>query len=185
MRSDAQKNRERILIVASDLLRRQDFRKITMAQIAKKAQVGIGTLYRNFATKNELYLAVLYEKLNKYAEKENRYLDTHPMNLLTVKHVLRDYLTFREERLNLFPPITFAAAKNNYQSDNYQKLANLFARIFVTYQKVDKQTAFFKADVLCAALRSDIYYYQRKGRHLSKKEILEELIQLFFDEKAY
>lgn len=180
MRSDAKENRHRILLVATHLLQEQDFKKITMAHIAHEAHVGIGTLYRNFATKNELYLATLYEKLDNYVQKENAYLNKHQMNLKTVEHVLRDYLAFREERLNLFPPVTLQASKSYYLHDNYQKLVNLFARLFTAYKKYDLATAVFQADILAAALRSDSYYYQRKGRKLSQQQILQNLIRLFF-----
>lgn len=180
MRSDAKENRQRILTVATHLLQKQAFKKITMAQIAHQARVGIGTLYRNFPTKNELYLATLYEKLDQYAQKENAYLDQHPVTLASVKHVIGDYLAFREERLNLFPPVTFQASKSYYQHDNYQNLINLFARLFISYKKCDQATAIFQADVLAAALRSDAYYYQRKGRQLSPAQILSQLIKLFF-----
>ncbi len=181
MRSDAKENRQRILTVATNLLKKQDFKNITMAQVAKEAHVGIGTLYRNFATKNELYLTILYEKLDKYAKKESAYLDVHPINLTAIKRVLADYLNFREERLNLFPPVTFEAATRYYTHDNYQELVDLFARIFMSYKKLNRSSALFQADTLAAALRSDAYYYQRKGRGLSQEQILQGLLKLFFE----
>ena len=46
-RKDALRNRERVLDAAIELVRR-DGEKVPMAQIAERAGVGVGTLYRHF-----------------------------------------------------------------------------------------------------------------------------------------
>lgn len=183
MRADAAANRQRILTIARRLIKSQNFNDITMAQIAQQAKVGIGTLYRNFPTKNELYLAVLYGKISSYIKKENEYLDSHPINLTTVKHVLNDYLDFREVRLSLFQAVAFETARDYYQRQNYQSLIELFSRLLQAYKKLPAAAALFQADALAAVLRSDSYYYQREGRKLTKGEILTRLLQLFFNQK--
>lgn len=180
MRTDARENRQRILETAAKLLHQQGFKNTTMAQIAKQADVGIGTLYRNFATKDELYLALLSDKINDYTQKEKTYLKKHSVNLATIKQVLHDYLDFREKRLLLFPPVAFESAYSYYQHANYQNLVNLFSQLFKKYKHLSPKAALFQADMLAAALRNDAYYYQRKGRHLSKDKILNRLLDLFF-----
>jgi AcrR family transcriptional regulator len=58
-RSDAQRNRERILSVALEALAEPG--TASMTQLARRAGVGVGTLYRHFPTREALVMA-LYER---------------------------------------------------------------------------------------------------------------------------
>ena len=55
MRADAQRNRDKIIATARELIREKGLDATSMDEIAKRAGVGAGTLYRHFATKEELY----------------------------------------------------------------------------------------------------------------------------------
>ncbi|WP_138442006.1 TetR/AcrR family transcriptional regulator [Sinomonas susongensis] len=59
MRADARRNRDRIVEVARGLFRAKGYDAVSMDEVAKAAEVGTGTLYRHFPTKEELYDAVL------------------------------------------------------------------------------------------------------------------------------
>jgi AcrR family transcriptional regulator len=59
LRKDAAANRERVLDAATELVRR-DGEKVPMADIANRAGVGIGTVYRHFATREELLSALVH-----------------------------------------------------------------------------------------------------------------------------
>ncbi|GAB3601112.1 TetR/AcrR family transcriptional regulator [Microbacterium tumbae] len=61
MRADARRNRERLLEVAADRL--QQSPDVPLEQIAGEAGVGIGTLYRNFPTREVLIDAVYRNEL--------------------------------------------------------------------------------------------------------------------------
>ena len=52
-------NRERVLDAAVELVRR-DGEKVPMAQIAERAGVGVGTVYRHFATRESLLGALVH-----------------------------------------------------------------------------------------------------------------------------
>ncbi|HEV2528850.1 MAG TPA: TetR/AcrR family transcriptional regulator [Thermomicrobiales bacterium] len=58
-RQDALRNRERILEAAVELVRR-DGETVPMAQIAERAGVGVGTVYRHFATREDLLGALVH-----------------------------------------------------------------------------------------------------------------------------
>ena len=58
-RKDATANRERVLDAATELVRREG-EKVPMADIARHAGVGVGTVYRHFATREELLGALVH-----------------------------------------------------------------------------------------------------------------------------
>jgi AcrR family transcriptional regulator len=58
-RKDALRNRERVLDAATELIRR-DGEKVPIARIAEHAGLGVGTVYRHFATREDLLGALVY-----------------------------------------------------------------------------------------------------------------------------
>ncbi|QNP68650.1 TetR/AcrR family transcriptional regulator [Streptomyces roseirectus] len=75
-RSDAQRNRERILEVALvELSRSAD---VPMSVIAKKAGVGQGTLYRNFPHREALVLEVYRHEVSQVTDRAAELLKTSP-----------------------------------------------------------------------------------------------------------
>jgi AcrR family transcriptional regulator len=76
-RADARRNRERILEEA-----RQEFTRsganASLEEIAKKAGVGPGTLYRHFPTREDLLVAVYRSEMEKLAAAERTFADTLP-----------------------------------------------------------------------------------------------------------
>lgn len=76
-RSDAQQNRERILAVA-----RKAFTKsganASLEDVAKRAAVGIGTLYRHFSSREELLKAVYNDVTEELAKAGQEFAETLP-----------------------------------------------------------------------------------------------------------
>jgi AcrR family transcriptional regulator len=62
VRADAQRNRERVLEAADELLATRGV-DVSVDEIAQRAQVGVGTLYRNFPTKEALLEALLLARV--------------------------------------------------------------------------------------------------------------------------
>jgi AcrR family transcriptional regulator len=65
-RSDAQRNRERILEVAKQVFTRRGA-DASMGEIARRAKIGPGTLYRHFATRDDLLATVYITEVEKLA----------------------------------------------------------------------------------------------------------------------
>lgn len=76
-RTDAQRNRERILEVAKDVFTRNGA-DASMDEIARLAEVGPGTLYRNFATRDALLEAVYRSEVEKIADAGQRLAQEKP-----------------------------------------------------------------------------------------------------------
>ncbi|MBK3628242.1 TetR/AcrR family transcriptional regulator [Streptomyces sp. MBT49] len=79
LRSDAQRNRERILEVAlTELTRCPD---APLSAIAKKAGVGQGTFYRNFPNREALVLEIYRHEMRQVADSAVQLLDELPPDL--------------------------------------------------------------------------------------------------------
>jgi AcrR family transcriptional regulator len=74
-RSDALRNRERILEVAKGAFTRQGA-NASLEEIAKQAGVGAGTLYRHFPTRDELIEGVYRNEVEKLAAAAARFAET-------------------------------------------------------------------------------------------------------------
>jgi AcrR family transcriptional regulator len=64
LRADAARNRELVLTAAARLLRERGL-DVTMQQVADEAGVGVGTVFRRFAGKDELVAAVVEERMGE------------------------------------------------------------------------------------------------------------------------
>ncbi|HVI07120.1 MAG TPA: TetR/AcrR family transcriptional regulator [Candidatus Binatia bacterium] len=76
-RADAQRNRERILEVAKEAFTRCGA-SASLDDIAREADVGPGTLYRHFPTRNDLVAAVYRTEVEKLAAAEKTFSETMP-----------------------------------------------------------------------------------------------------------
>lgn len=67
LRADATRNRERILAAAEEVFLEKGA-GVSLDDVAKRAGVGIGTLYRRFATREELLAGTYSARLLQFAE---------------------------------------------------------------------------------------------------------------------
>lgn len=77
-RSDARRNRERLLEVAAEAFAAADGRSVSLESIARDAGVGIGTLYRHFPSREALVEAIYRAELADVAAAAGQLLDRHP-----------------------------------------------------------------------------------------------------------
>jgi Bacterial regulatory proteins, tetR family len=76
-RADARRNRERILEVAKEAFTR-DGAAASLDDIARRSNIGSGTLYRHFPTRDALIEAVYRSEVEKLAAAEQRFATTMP-----------------------------------------------------------------------------------------------------------
>ncbi|MBE1535662.1 TetR/AcrR family transcriptional regulator [Actinomadura algeriensis] len=67
-RADARRNRERVMRAALEAFA-ADGRLVPLDEIARRAGVGAGTVYRNFATKEALFETVVTERIRAMVER--------------------------------------------------------------------------------------------------------------------
>jgi AcrR family transcriptional regulator len=83
VRADALRNREHIIEVAHDALAESG--TTSLNEIAKRAGVGAGTLYRHFPTREALILAVYRHDVQRLVSSVPKLLQTHaPLDALRV-----------------------------------------------------------------------------------------------------
>jgi AcrR family transcriptional regulator len=75
-RADAQQNRLQLMEIARDAFIASG--EISMTALAKRAGVGVGTLYRHFPTREALVIAVYQQEIQTLAELAGKLLETHP-----------------------------------------------------------------------------------------------------------
>lgn len=68
LRADAERNRQAIICAAGSVFAAEGT-SVTLERIAAEAGVGIGTIYRRFASVDELVAVVLEEKMRRYADR--------------------------------------------------------------------------------------------------------------------
>jgi len=92
-RTDALRNRERILEVAKAAFTRQGA-NASLEEIAKLSDVGIGTLYRHFPTRDELIEGVYRNEVAKLAAAASRFAEKmSPLDALRAwMQLLVDYI---------------------------------------------------------------------------------------------
>jgi AcrR family transcriptional regulator len=73
LRADAQLNRDRILSAASELFAERGL-GVPLEEIARRAGVGVATLYRRFPTRADLAAAAFERSMSKYTEAVDRAL---------------------------------------------------------------------------------------------------------------
>ncbi len=71
LRADAARNRARVLEVAYDTFA-ADGLSVPIDEIARRAGVGAGTVYRHFPTKEDLYRAVVEDRIQRIVERGAR-----------------------------------------------------------------------------------------------------------------
>ncbi len=67
MRADARRNRDAVLAAAAELFAEQGV-ETSLEQVAKRAEVGIGTLYRHFPTRDALIAAVYLREVDRLCD---------------------------------------------------------------------------------------------------------------------
>lgn len=74
LRADAERNRRRLLETAQTLFRERGL-DVSVAEIAEAAGMGRATLFRNFASKEDLIAAILAEVMSEVAVRGRELLD--------------------------------------------------------------------------------------------------------------
>jgi AcrR family transcriptional regulator len=97
LRVDAQRNRERILEAATTLMATHGI-DVPIDEVAQLAQVGVGTVYRNFPTKDALFEALLMARITPLVAAARAAADAEDPGdafVTFVRHMCDEFADFR------------------------------------------------------------------------------------------
>jgi AcrR family transcriptional regulator len=93
VRSDARRNRQKLLEVATAAFATADGRPVSLESVARDAGVGIGTLYRHFPNREALVEAIYRAELAEVAAAAEQLLKRHPPKT-ALRHWMDRYASF-------------------------------------------------------------------------------------------
>lgn len=106
-RSDARRNRERLLAAAKDVFSAGG-KEASLESVARRAGVGIGTLYRHFPTREALFEAVYRREVEQLTELAERLLaEEQPVEAL--RRWLRSNVEFIATKRGMAEALAIAA----------------------------------------------------------------------------
>ncbi|MDQ2902420.1 MAG: TetR/AcrR family transcriptional regulator [Ktedonobacteraceae bacterium] len=184
-RRDAAEHRQHILSAARVLFAEQGVDVVSMHQVALAAGVGQGTLYRRYAHKGMLCMALLEESISSFQQEMLSYLE-HIGELVAaldrLKYVLVHLLAFNEHNAPLLAAITDSACGQRrtqpYHSPFYlwlRQVVMLLLQQAVTRAEIPSLDIEYAADVVLTPLAIDLYLYQRYELGFTQERIAEGL----------
>jgi len=154
-RRKAEDRRQQILETATELFARQGYGSTTTRQIAELAQVNEAIIFRHFATKEDLYWAVLEHKCGEgrgqqiIAEQLAR--GAPPLESFT--NIARTFLHMRRQDSSLGRLLLFSALENHKLSQRFFRthIAELYEQLAKYIREQIRSGNFRDVDPLLAA----------------------------------
>jgi AcrR family transcriptional regulator len=187
-RRDALANRALILETAKTLFAERGVAEVTMADIALAAGVGKGTLYRRFANKGKLCLALMDSQLLAFQE------DTlATMRRLTVERrpildqldgFLEALVYFTDAHIPLLCEVQRSGLLEGIEGIQrphfwlHMTVSGMLQAAIFARELMDGLDVPYLADAILATLRADLIQFQREARGFSRERILDGLRSL-------
>ena len=179
-RSDAAKNRQRVLAAARRLFGERGVTRVTMEEISREAGVGKGTLYRRFPHKGLLCQALLDEPTRKFQEETMRMIGASNTGALEkLGSFLESVVYFTEENLDLL----YGGHETLGGAERLAYIAHpargwLRSTVLGLLRMADREGTLdggldleYLAAALVAPLEIDLYYFQRRVQGYSPERI--------------
>ncbi len=102
--------RERILRAAAELFAGKDYHRVLIDEVARSAEVGKGTVYRHFKTKEDLFVAVLSYAVDLATERLRAKIERASDPVEQLRVACKQALRFFRENGHLFHVLNHAKA---------------------------------------------------------------------------
>ncbi|GAB7036958.1 MULTISPECIES: TetR/AcrR family transcriptional regulator [Catenuloplanes] len=156
MRADAVRNRQRIFDEARDAVAAGEI-DLTLNELARRAGVGVGTVYRWFPTQRAMLEGVVQDGVRSLTSRAHRALE-QPDGDEAFAAFLRDALTMAQERPGLFTVLISGTDETEQTLQAKAELADAVARLL---DRVDPEprpaptmTAEYLLKLLCGLMHA-------------------------------
>ena len=190
-RADARENRRLLLAVAKQRFAEQGVAATSMQEIARVAGVGQGTLYRHFAHKGELCLALIQDDVAEFQARLSSVIDDvqggmSPLARLATLIVQR--VGLMERHLPLFAAIDEAGAnlrrgdrfRGPFDTWVHEQVVELLSEAAAHKEMADLDIA-VTADLILATMSAALYRYQRTTCGYGQERIVAAIRRMCID----
>lgn len=182
-RRDAAANRILILETAESLFAKHGVANVTMADIAQAAEVGKGTLYRRFANKAELALALLDTQMHEFQEATLSRLRQQVEQGITKLEQLDQFLDALVYFVDRHNPLLCVVQSEGLLAGleeqelqqphfwQHMTISGLLQGAMDEGELPPGLDVVYIADALLATLNASLFRFQRQGRGFSLERI--------------
>ena len=179
-RSDAARNRRKILEAARAVFEERGVTNVSMEDVARAAGVGKGTLYRRFPNKGLLCQALLDQPTRRVQEDAMRLVAAAGVSpLRKLGEFLESLVAFTEENLDLLyggnEPLCGADRMARFAHPAFDWRRWTVLGLLRTAEREGDLTPGLDLEYIAAALLApldvDFYYYQRRVQNIPQERI--------------
>jgi len=186
-------NREAILSAAEEIFAEKGFYAATTDEIAERAEFSKGALYLYFKSKEEMFLSLMREKVDRLEKKITECIKAALTPIEGIENLIKAHLEFFEENKEFFQII--ASERGRFEMGVKNRMRKELMRRFQSYLKevegVMKAAVEIKdlksidpnhlAIALIGMVHSFTAQWILTGREGSLKEMSSVIIRLFFE----
>lgn len=194
MRVSGEERRRQLIEAATMLFSRKGFRGTTTREIAKAVGVSDAMLFKHFATKEELYAAIIEAKahveqlMDTVVEAAERGDDAEVLRTLAREMIARTRTDPTLMRLIFFSALEGHALSDMIFRSRVQQLDDFLSRYFArriaagAFRDVDPlQTAWNFMGMVAYHTQLLELFRQKPPQHLTSDRAVEEMVQLFLN----
>lgn len=187
--------RKRLLTAARKVFANTGVANATIAQIAKTADVGFGTFYLHFQTKEEAYLAVINEGFAELDEQLDRILEAACGQQISWREVInlqiRQFFNFASDNYDLFL-VGFAGLDigmrsgvelRRHYADRFRQMLSQETNRYKANEISDKQLELVCTGIVAMLSRTAIWWMQQDESNMQTGELsiekVSELVSQF------
>lgn len=141
--------RERVLRVITEEFANNGFEKTSISQIAKKSGISVGSVYKYFDSKEEMFTLVVHEGLSKLENVLTELASSDEDIALKAEIIIRKLITFSREKpelIKLYCALT-ADGNSEFNASIPQKIEALSAEIYAAAVREAQKTGDVRNDI--------------------------------------
>lgn len=145
----APEKRERIINAATMEFALKGFENANINNIAKKADVSVGSLYKYFENKQDMFLTIIHYSIATMEDMLNELLESDEDILLKVEHIIRTIQSYSKKNVLIVKLYNVMTSENNprFASQFAYEMESMTARIYRTAIERGKKAGDVREDI--------------------------------------